>query len=174
MDKNIHKISVQDGVALYYVQNDDGTNKYIDIDVEDDVKSVSFIGIPSINGLEIASVELFDIKKVFPSVKSILIGKDIEDINISNKMFPNVRHINSSNDKYKNGNMLVKMIKLNTNAGRYEEPKYEYHLLNSFCLLESEVLDVTEIDVLEQHAVCGFTSSNESHIKKNVKENHNP
>ena len=34
MDKNIHKISVQDGVALYYVQNDDGTNKYIDIDVE--------------------------------------------------------------------------------------------------------------------------------------------
>lgn len=155
MDKNIHKISVQDGVALYYVQNDDGTNKYIDIDVEDDVKSVSFIGIPSINGLEIASVELFDIKKVFPSVKSILIGKDIEDINISNKMFPNVRHINSSNDKYKNGNMLVKMIKLNTNAGRYEEPKYEYHLLNSFCLLESEVLDVTEIDVLEQHAVCG-------------------
>ena len=89
MDKNIHKISVQDGVALYYVQNDDGTNKYIDIDVEDDVKSVSFIGIPSINGLEIASVELFDIKKVFPSVKSILIGKDIEDINISNKMFKN-------------------------------------------------------------------------------------
>ena len=151
----MHKISVQDGVALYYVQNDDGTNKYIDIDVEDNVKSVSFIGIPSINGLEIASVELFDIKKVFPSVKSILIGKDIENINISNKMFPNVRHINSSNDKYKSGDMLVKMIKLNVNAGRYEEPKYEYHLLNSFCLLESEVLDVTKIDVLEQHAVCG-------------------
>ena len=37
MDKNMHKISVQDGVSLYYVQNDDGTNKYIDIDVEDDV-----------------------------------------------------------------------------------------------------------------------------------------
>lgn len=155
MDKNIHKISVQDGVALYYVQNDDGTNKYIDIDVEDDVKSVSFIGIPSINGLEIASVELFDIKKVFPSVKSILIGKDIENISISNKMFPNVRYINSSNDKYKSGDMLVKMIKLNVNAGRYEEPKYEYHLLNSFCLLESEALDVTEIDVLEQHSICG-------------------
>lgn len=38
MDKNMHKISVQDGVALYYIQNDDGTNKYIDIDVEDNVK----------------------------------------------------------------------------------------------------------------------------------------
>lgn len=155
MGKNMHKISVQDGVALYYVQNDDGTNKYIDIDVEDNVKSVSFIGIPSINGLEIASVELFDIKKVFPSVKSILIGKDIENINISNKMFPNVRYINSSNDKYKSGNMLVKIIKLNADARYYEKPKYEYHLLNSFCLLENEVLDVTEIDVLEQHAICG-------------------
>lgn len=29
MDKNIHKISVQDGVALYYVQNDDGTNRNV-------------------------------------------------------------------------------------------------------------------------------------------------
>ncbi len=153
MDKNIHKISVQDGVALYYVQNDDGTNKYIDIDVEDDVKSVSFIGIPSINGLEIASVELFDIKKVFPSVKSILIGKDIENININNKMFPNVRCVNSNNDKYKSGNMLVKIMRFDANGRCYKKP--EYRLLNSFCLLENEVLDVTEIDVLEQYAICG-------------------
>ena len=70
MDKNIHKISVQDGVALYYVQNDDGTNKYIDIDVEDNVKSVSFIGIPSINGLEIASVEKFSRRILVTSVVS--------------------------------------------------------------------------------------------------------
>ena len=70
MDKNIHKISVQDGVALYYVQNDDGTNKYIDIDVEDDVKSVSFIGIPSINGLEIASVEKISRRILVTSVVS--------------------------------------------------------------------------------------------------------
>lgn len=153
MDKNIHKISVQDGVALYYVQNDDGTNKYIDIDVEDNVKSVSFIGIPSINGLEIASVELFDIKKVFPSVKSILIGKDIENININNKMFPNVRCVNSNNDKYKSGNMLVKIMRFDANGRCYKKP--EYRLLNSFCLLENEVLDVTEIDVLEQYAICG-------------------
>ena len=153
MDKNIHKISVQDGVALYYIQNDDGTNKYIDIDVEDDVKAVSFIGIPFIDCFKSASVELLDVKKVFPNIKSITIGKDIEDINISNKMFPNVRCVNSSNDKYKNGSMLVKVIKLNT--GRYEKPKYEYRLLNSFCLLENEVLDASEIDVLEQHAVCG-------------------
>lgn len=153
MDKNMHKISVQDGVSLYYVQNDDGTNKYIDIDVEDNVKSVSFIGIPFIDCFKSASVELLDVKKVFPNIKSIAIGKDIEDINVSNKMFPNVRCVNSTNDKYKNGSMLVKVIKLNT--GRYEKPKYEYHLLNSFCLLENEVLDVSEIDVLEQHAVCG-------------------
>lgn len=153
MNKNMHKISVQDGVALYYVQNDDGTNKYIDIDVEDNVKSVSFIGIPSINGLEIASVELFDIKKVFPSVKSILIGKDIENININNKMFPNVRCVNSNNDKYKSGNMLVKIMRFDANGRRYKKP--EYRLLNSFCLLENEVLDVTEIDVLEQYAICG-------------------
>ena len=33
--------------------------------------------------------------------------------------------------------------------------KPEYRLLNSFCLLENEVLDVTEIDVLEQYAICG-------------------
>ena len=78
---------------------------------------------------------------MFPNIKSIAIGKDIEDINISNKMFPNVRCVNSTNDKYKNGSMLVKVIKLNT--GRYEKPKYEYHLLNSFCLLENEVLDVS-------------------------------
>lgn len=159
MDKNIHKISVQDGVSLYYIQNDDGTNKYIDIDVEDDVKSVSFIGVPSIDCFKSASVELLGVKKEFPNIKSITIGKDIEDINISNKMFPNVRCVNSNNDKYKNGSMLVKMIKLNINAGRYEEPKYECHLLNSFCLLENEVLDISNIDVLEQHAVCGCLTS---------------
>lgn len=153
MDKNMHKISVQDGVALYYVQNDDGTNKYIDIDVEDDVESISFVGIPYIDYFKSASVELMDVKKVFPHIKSISIGKDIEDINISNKMFPNVRCVNSNNDKYKNGSMLIKKEKVDHTC------KYQYHLLNSFCLLEDEVLDVSEIDVLEQHAVCGcFTS----------------
>lgn len=153
MDKNIHKISVQDGVALYYIQNDDGTNKYIDIDVEDDVESISFVGIPFIDCFKSASVELLDVKKVFPNIKSITIGKDIENINISNKMFPNVRCINSNNDKYKNGSMLIKKEKTDRTC------KYQYHLLNSFCLLEDEVLDVSEIDVLEQHAVCGcFTS----------------
>lgn len=155
MDKNMHKISVQDGVVLYYIQNDDGTNKYIDIDVEDDVKAVSFVGIPSIDCFKSASVELLDVKKVFPNIKSITIGKDIEDINISNKMFPNVRCVNSCNDKYKNGNMLVKIVQSNVDARYYEEPEYEYRLLNSFCLSENEVLDVSEIDVLEQHAVCG-------------------
>lgn len=155
MDKNIHKISVQDGVALYYIQNDDGTNKYIDIDVEDDVESISFVGIPFIDCFKSASVELLNVKKVFPNIKSITIGKDIENINISNKMFPNVRRINSNNDKYKSGNMLVKIVQLNVDARYYEKPEYEYRLLNSFCLSENEVLDVSEIDALEQHAVCG-------------------
>ena len=87
----------------------------IDIDVDDDVKVVDFSDAES-------NVELRSVKKQFPSVETLIIGKSTSTLEISNFMFPNVKEVISENNQdFKSGNVLIKH--------GYDG----FKLLNTFC-----------------------------------------
>lgn len=64
----------------------------IGIEVADGVKVVDF------NDAE-PNVELRSVKKQFPSVETLIIGKSTSTLEISNFMFPNVKEVISENNQ---------------------------------------------------------------------------
>lgn len=87
----------------------------IDIEVDDGVKVVDFSEAES-------TVNLRDVKKQFPSVETLIIGKSTTILEISNFMFPNVKEVISENNQnFKSGNVLI--------VHRYSG----FNLLNTFC-----------------------------------------
>lgn len=96
----------------------------IDIEVDDGVKVVDFSKAEN-------TVELRSVKKQFPSVETLIIGKSTSILEISNFMFPNVKEIISEdNQNFKSGNVLIK----HDYSG--------FKLLNTFCKQADEVIDL--------------------------------
>lgn len=112
----------------------------VDIGIKDGVDTVVFSG----GGSEV-SINLRNVNKQFPYVKTILIGEDVVDINISNFMFPNVRKVTSNSEYFHNGRYLVK------NAC------FSNVLKNVFCIKPGEAAGevITTADVIEDYAFEG-------------------
>ena len=93
MNDNLISFSLRQDEFLYF----DGTDlkNCVDIDIKDGVDTVVFSG-----GSSKASISLRNANKQFPDVKTILIGKDIVEINISNFMFTNVRKVTSNSNYF--------------------------------------------------------------------------
>lgn len=114
----------------------------IDIEVDDGVKVVDF-------GKAESSVELRSVKKQFPSVETLIIGKSTSILEISNFMFPNVKEvISEDNQNFKSGNVLIK----HDYSG--------FKLLNTFCKQADEVIDLQDVISISNYAFEGCLSKN--------------
>lgn len=111
----------------------DGTT-CTDIEVMDDAKEISFI-YPKI----IISRERC--QKVFSSVEIMLIGRNVISIVIPNKMFPNVKRVQSKSSNFLDGKYLIER------AGR--------KLLNAFGQSEDAEIDFTRFRRIGNHAFEG-------------------
>lgn len=114
----------------------------IGIEVADGVKVVDF------NDAE-PNVELRSVKKQFPSVETLIIGKSTSTLEISNFMFPNVKEVISENNQdFKSGNVLIKH--------GYDG----FKLLNTFCKQTDEVIDLQDVISVSNYAFEGCLSKN--------------
>lgn len=119
----------------------------IDIEVDDGVKVVDF-------GKAESSIELRSVKKQFPSVETLIIGKSTSTLEISNFMFPNVKEVISENNQdFKSGNVLIKH--------GYDG----FKLLNTFCKQADEVIDLQDVISISNYAFEGCLSKNIINIK---------
>lgn len=114
----------------------------IGIEVADGVKVVDF------NDAE-PNVELRSVKKQFPSVETLIIGKSTSTLEISNFMFPNVKEVISENNQdFKSGNVLIKH--------GYDG----FKLLNTFCKQTDEVIDLQDVISVSNYVFEGCLSKN--------------
>lgn len=142
---NYYDIIKKDGVT-YYLKDQ---NTIVDIDVENWVQEVRFISSPHATysscyyGRPATDYHLRDVKKQFPQVTSLQLESKINDINMSNYLFPNVRHIIADmNSRYR---YSFKSNLINENKV----------LCNAFCLMENEVLDMHNVEVIAAYALEG-------------------
>ena len=93
----VQKVSVQKGVTFYIAER----GKCVDVDIDDDVTTLTFARMRNVSisnlqyGVFAPSYFLRDVKKQFPNIKEIVIEQGVDDIDISNMMFPNVRRVSS-------------------------------------------------------------------------------
>lgn len=111
----------------------DGTT-CTDIEVIDDAKEISFI-YPKI----IISRERC--QKVFSNIETLLIGRNVISIVIPNKMFPNVKRVQSKSSNFLDGKYLIER------AGR--------KLLNAFGQSEDAEIDFTRFRRIGNYAFEG-------------------
>lgn len=132
------KINMEN-VKLYTDKND----ICYDIDVLPEVESVTF---------NTSCVKLKDVNKIFPDVKMLILSANVETVDISNKMFPNVRWVKSFTSHYRSGPMLVR-----TYSWCYMSHRVLY---NTFCLKPNEVLNLGDITDIEDYAMDGCMTRN--------------
>lgn len=138
--KKLEAVEIQKGVTLWLEKS---SSIYWDIDVEPGIKTVALDCTKDLDG-DFA----FTTKKSFPDVETLKIGPNVYYINISNYMFPNVKHIESDNDGFLSGPLLIN----DTPEGM--------HLQNVFCKKEDEVIDLKGIQVIDERAFSGCESTN--------------
>lgn len=139
--------SVQDGVLFYLNENGD----VIDIDVNAGVRSVV------IND----NISMLESNKSFPDVEQLVINDCVEKISIWNKLFPNVRSIDSHSSDFASGEYLV---------------EYTYamnmKLLNVFFHDEDEEIDMTGISRIGEFAFHGCKSTKLVNASNVINRNH--
>ena len=101
----------------------DGTT-CTDIEVMDDTKEISFI-YPKI------MINRERCQKVFSCVEVMLIGRNVISIVIPNKMFPNIKHVESKSSSFINGKYLIERAggKLLNVFGQSEDAEIDFTLL---------------------------------------------
>ena len=131
---NETKYRQQDGTVLTLVLTPDGEYICTDIEIPDEVRTL-------VLGMEHdrVSYHLRDVFKCFPNVEELCILETVRDIRISNFMFPNVRHVESKNDKYASGYDLI----MRRDVSRYRK---ENVFLNTFCIPDRKVLDLSHYE----------------------------
>lgn len=130
------------GYVLYF--NDDPT--CFDIDITPGVETVE-LGYES--GL--CTIELLECKKTFPNVTKLVIDESVVLISLSNRLFPNVRWVESRTEQYKSGPYLV--------SKKFSDKKYDT-LENTFCLRKDEVVNLEGIKTLKDGCLDGCESLN--------------
>lgn len=118
------------GKSKFYT---DGTT-CTDIEVMDNAKTVSFI-YPKIR------INREKCQKVFSSVENLIIGRDVFSIIIPNKLFPNVKKVESKSSSYTTGKYLVEK------AGMI--------LRNAFGQSEDAAVDFTQFNRIGNYAFEG-------------------
>ena len=112
--------------------------------VDDSVEEVTFG-----DGIDIINIPEGN---VYEQVKRICIGKSVISIHVPNSLFPNVREVKSSNDRYPSGTMLTEK--------EFSFGKERICLKNSFCLRKDETLDLKGIYSIECRALKNCSAGN--------------
>lgn len=115
-----------------------------DVDIEPGIEEITFPAHMSKEKHRRLSFKLRDVMKQFPKIKKIIIQEDVLNIEISNFMFPNVRHIESHSINFQdNSKSLISII---DNSRK---------LLNAFCLKPDEILDLQDVDYICAYSCAG-------------------
>lgn len=152
----IQKITdIQEGVTFYV--NEYGICSDIDIDPTLDTLMFQTFANSNVFGKMVhrgtPTYTLRDVKKQFPNIRKILIERGVNNIDISNMMFPNVKFISSANPYFVDGkNILINR----TYSGTLQ-------LNNVFCKKEDEVIDLKNISLITNFAFEGCMSKNIVH-----------
>lgn len=112
--------------------------------VDDSVEEVTFG-----DGIDIINIPEGN---VYEQVKRICIGESVISIYVPNSLFPNVREVKSSNDRYPSGTMLTEK--------ECSFGKERICLKNSFCLRKDETLDLKGIYSIEGRALKNCSAGN--------------
>lgn len=112
--------------------------------VDDSVEEVTFG-----DGIDIINIPEGN---VYEQVKRICIGESVISIHVPNSLFPNVREVKSSNDRYPSGTMLTEK--------EFSFGKERICLKNSFCLRKDETLDLKGIYSIECRALKNCSAGN--------------
>lgn len=152
----IQKITdIQEGVTFYV--NEYGICSDIDIDPTLDTLMFQTFANSNVFGKMVhrgtPTYTLRDVKKQFPNIRKILIERGVNNIDISNMMFPNVKFVSSANPHFVDG----KNILINRTYGG------TLQLNNTFCKKEDEVIDLKCISLITNFAFEGCMSKNIVH-----------
>lgn len=123
------------GGAKFYT---DGTI-CTDIEVMDEAKTISFI-------FPIFRIDREKCHKVFLSVENLMIGRNVLSIIIPNKMFPNVKKVESKSSNFITGKYLIE--------------KAGYRLFNAFGQNDEAAIDFTQFNRIENYAFEGCKAKN--------------
>ena len=140
-----------------------GSTSVFDMDVDDGVEVVEFEGFDDVSIGKVA-------EKSFPSVKTLVIGEEVQCMSIPNEMFPNVRNIISYNRHFLNSDML---IRVDYNMFQDKNGKRtDVWLLNTFCKKPDEVINLKSVEFIDGYAFYGCRSTkiiNEDCVKGGFK-----
>lgn len=140
-----------------------GSTSVFDMDVDDGVEVVEFEGFDDVSIGKVA-------EKSFPSVKTLVIGEEVECISIPNKMFPNVRNIISYNRHFLNSDMLIR-VDYNMFPDKNGK-RTDVWLLNTLCKKPDEVINLKSVEFIDGYAFYGCRSTkiiNEDCVKGGFK-----
>lgn len=127
-----------------------GSTSVFDMDVDDGVEVVEFEGFDDVSIGKVA-------EKSFPSVKTLVIGEEVECMSIPNEMFPNVRNIISYNRHFLNSDML---IRVDYNIFPDKNGKHtSIWLLNTFCKKPDEIINLKSVEFIDDYAFYGCQST---------------
>lgn len=127
-----------------------GSMSVFDMDVDDGVEVVEFEGFDDVSIGKVA-------EKSFPSVKTLVIGEEVECMSIPNEMFPNVRNIISYNRHFLNSDML---IRVDYNIFPDKNGKHtSIWLLNTFCKKPDEIINLKSVEFIDDYAFYGCQST---------------
>lgn len=127
-----------------------GSTLVFDMDVDDGVEVVEFEGFDDVSIGKVA-------EKSFPSVKTLVIGEEVDCMSIPNEMFPNVRNIISYNRHFLNSDMLIR-VDYNIfpdNNGKHTS----IWLLNTFCKKPDEIINLKSVEFIDDYAFYGCQST---------------
>ena len=110
-----------------------------DIEVMNEAKTISFI-FPKFR------IDREKCKKVFSSVENLMVGKNVLSIIIPNKMFPNVKKVESKSSNFMTGKYLIE--------------KGGYRLFNAFGQNDETAIDFTQFNRIEGYAFEGCKTKN--------------
>ena len=140
-----------------------GSTSVFDMDVDDGVEVVEFEGFDDVSIGKVA-------EKSFPSVKTLVIGEEVECMSIPNEMFPNVRNIISYNRHFLNSDMLIR-VDYNMLPDKNGK-RTDVWLLNTFCKKPDEVINLKSVEFIDGYAFYGCRSTkiiNEDCVKGGFK-----
>lgn len=101
-------------------------------------------------------INLMNEDKVFPNIKRIYIKNGVRGIKIKNSTFPNVEQVISESSSFASGEMLIEEGLFN-----------QYILINAFIKKPTDILNLSDITLIEDHALDGCMAKIEK-INKNV------
>ena len=136
-------VTLQPGVQ-FYMQAKEEEDVFTDIQVEENVTTVFF-------GADTRRTQSYHLKHVdrrFPNVTTLVICGNVQNLDVSNAMFPNVEEVKSLNSRFVTGPMLIQYR-------RYESALSRRVLLNAFEKNEKTILDFKGVEEIADGALQG-------------------